>query len=269
MIMKNIRKIVSRVFVLLFVTGILGSCQTDDYLVDGGKSNPYYDGTIMDYLESRDDALFSDLVKVIKMTKWYEIFSDENADVTFFAPTDFSIDRSVSALNNYLYNMNNMEKITDLSQVKKEVWEDMIEMYVLKGKYRLNDIAQIDTVALSTFPGQTNYTYDKKYKLTMGVCYGDANGIKYAGYRQIMCASQDYGFPIYAYVSSCNIEPRNGIVHVLRIDHVFGFTAHTLYAKAIDAGIDYPDVTLQEGALLIKKREDLKSISIIKEESDE
>ena len=52
----------------------------------------------------------------------------------------------------------------------------MIEMYVVKGKYRLNDIAQIDTVALSTFPGQTNYTYDKKYKLTMGVCYGDANG---------------------------------------------------------------------------------------------
>ena len=68
---------------LLLVTVTLGSCQTDDYLLDGGKSNPYYDGTIMDYLESQDDMLFSDLVKVIKMTKWYDIFSDENADVTF------------------------------------------------------------------------------------------------------------------------------------------------------------------------------------------
>ncbi len=183
---------------LLLVTVTLGSCQTDDYLLDGGKSNPYYDGTIMDYLESQDDMLFSDLVKVIKMTKWYDIFSDENADVTFFVPTDFSLNRSVDMLNYYLYNWNNMDKITDLSQVKRQVWEDMIEMYVVKGKYRLNDIAQIDTVALSTFPGQTNYTYDKKYKLTMGVCYGDANGIKYAGYRQIMCANQDYGFPYMA-----------------------------------------------------------------------
>ena len=254
---------------LLLVTATLESCQTDDYLLDGGKSNPYYDGTIMDYLESRDDMLFSDLVKVIKMTKWYDIFSDENADVTFFVPTDFSLNRSVDMLNYYLYNWNNMDKITDLSQVKRQVWEDMIEMYVVKGKYRLNDIAQIDTVALSTFPGQTNYTYDKKYKLTMGVCYGDANGIKYAGYRQIMCANQDYGISIYGYVSSCNIEPRNGIVHVLRLDHSFGFSSYALYSKAMEAGIDYPDDTRQGGAPLTKKREDLKNMLIINEESDE
>ena len=66
--MKNIRIIISGMLLLIFVTTILGSCQTDDYLVDGGRSNPYYDGTIMEYLESRDDMLFSDLVKVIKMT---------------------------------------------------------------------------------------------------------------------------------------------------------------------------------------------------------
>ena len=236
--MKNIRIIISGMLLLIFVTTILGSCQTDDYLVDGGRSNPYYDGTIMEYLESRDDMLFSDLVKVIKMTKWYDVFSDENADITFFAPTDFSIDRSVDILNYNLYNWNNMEKITNLSQVKSEVWEDMIGMYVLEGKYRLNDIAQIDTVALSAFPGQTNYTYDKKYKLTMGVCYGDANGIKYAGYRQIMCASQDYGAPIYAYVSSCNIEPHNGIVHVLRLDHSLGFNSYTCLLYTSDAADD-------------------------------
>jgi len=267
--MKNIRNIISGMLALLFVTTILGSCQTDDYLVDGGKSNPYYDGTIMEYLESRDDMLFSDLVKVIKMTKWYDVFSDENADVTFFAPTDFSIDKSVDMLNYYLYNWNNMEKITDLSQVKSEVWEDMIGMYVLEGKYRLNDIAQIDTVALSAFPGQTNYTYDKKYKLTMGVCYGDANGIKYAGYRQIMCASQDYGAPIYAYVSSCNIEPHNGIVHVLRLDHSLGFNSYTLYSKAMEAGIDYPDNTRQGRDLLIGERGNSNNMLIINEESYE
>ena len=26
-------------------------CQNDDYLQDGGKHNPYYNGTVLDYLE--------------------------------------------------------------------------------------------------------------------------------------------------------------------------------------------------------------------------
>jgi len=237
--MKNIRKTVYGVISLLLAAVTLGSCN-DDYLVDGGMSNPYFEGSVMEYLESRPD-LFTDLVQVIKLTKWNDILSNENEEVTFFAPTDFSIDKSVKRLNDYIYNYEGLDKITDLSQVKPAVWEDLISMYVMKGKYRLNDIAQLDTVAVSAHPGQTNLTYDKSYKMTMGVCYGDANGIKYAGYRQVMYAYQDFGYPVYAYVSSCNIEPRNGIVHVLRLDHYLGFTASGLYRRAIEAGIVYPE----------------------------
>ena len=51
--------------------------------------------------------------------------------------------------------------------MKPAVWEDLIGMYVMEGKYRLNDIAQIDTAAVSAFPGQTNFTYDRSYKMTM------------------------------------------------------------------------------------------------------
>ena len=101
-------------------------------------------------------------------------------------------------------------------------------------------------------PGQTNLTYDKSYKMTMGVCYGDANGIKYAGYRQIMYAYQDFGYPEYAYVSSCNIEPHNGIVHVIRLDHYLGFSISVLYRKALEAGIDYPD----KNRMTVGKEED-------------
>ena len=107
----------------------------------------------MQYLESRPD-LFKDLVKVIKLTKWEDILTNE--EVTFFAPTDFTIAKSVERMNYYLYNYQGMDKITELSQVKPAVWEDLIGMYVMEGKYRLNDIAQIDTAAVSAFPGQTN-----------------------------------------------------------------------------------------------------------------
>ena len=224
---------------LLFMAINGSSCQ-DDYLKDGGTTSPYYDGTVMQYLESRPD-LFADLVSVIKNTQWESVLSDPNEEITFFVPTDFSIERSVDYLNRYLYENQGMDMITSLNQVKSEVWEDMISMYVIKGKYRLNDIAQIDTTALSTYPGQTNQTYDKKYKMTMGVCYGDANGIKYAGYRQVMYDYPEGGESVYAYVSSCNIEPDNGIVHVLRLDHYLGFMRSMLYSKAYEAGIMYPD----------------------------
>ena len=157
---RKIHKLVISGIMLLFIAMGWSSCQ-GDYLKDGGISNPYYDGTVMQFLESRPD-LFADLVYVIKNTQWESVLSDPNEDITFFAPTDFSIERSVDLLNEYLYEYRGMDKITDLSQVKNEVWEDMISMYVIKGKYRLNDIAQIDTTALSTYPGQTNQTYEKK-----------------------------------------------------------------------------------------------------------
>lgn len=64
----------------LLATLSLGSCNSDDYLVDGGTSNPYFDGNVMQYLESRPD-LFKDLVKVIKLTKWEDILTNE--EVTF------------------------------------------------------------------------------------------------------------------------------------------------------------------------------------------
>ena len=153
-----------------------------------------------------------------------------------------------------MYYYDGLDRITDVNQVKPQVWEELIGMYVMKNKYRLNDIAQIDTVALSSYPGQTNLTYDKAYKMTMGVCYGDANGIKYAGYRQVMYSYPESGYPYYAYASSCNIEPKNGIVHVLRVDHYIGFVRSTLYNKALEAGILYPSKEQKNSSLITDDR---------------
>lgn len=211
------------------------SCQNDDYLKDGGTSSPYYDGNVMQFLESRPD-IFTDLVTVLKYSGLDEILANE--EVTFFAPTDFSIQRSIEFMNKRLYS-SGRDQVTMLEQVKPEVWKDLLSMYIIEGKYRLNDIAQIDTAALSTFPGQTNFTYLKNYKMTMGVVYNDAGGVKYAGYRQIMYIYPVGGYRETSYVATSNIEPHNGIVHVIRFDHYLAFDYLTLYSKAVDAGIDY------------------------------
>jgi hypothetical protein len=48
------------------------------------------------------------------------------------------------------------------------------------------------------------------------------------------------GYPVYAYVATCNIEPVNGIIHVIRMDHTIGFSRTALLTKAYEAGIIYP-----------------------------
>lgn len=58
-------------------------CQNDDYLQDGGKHNPYYNGTVLDYLEQHPDKhYFSDLVEMIHYAGMDSVF--QNGEITFF-----------------------------------------------------------------------------------------------------------------------------------------------------------------------------------------
>ena len=90
--MKSKIKIWQLVIAVITIPIFMGNCTNDSYLIDGGKSNPYYDGTIMEYLQSRspkDDPkndYFSDLIEIIRLANMEEVLEEEN--VTFFAPTD-------------------------------------------------------------------------------------------------------------------------------------------------------------------------------------
>jgi len=78
--------------------------------------------------------------------------------------------------------------------------------------------------------------------MNVGVVYGDANGVKYVGPRQILY-SYIYDITVSdlknAYVATSDIQPKNGVVHVLRMtDHDFGFDRRLFALKAIEEGID-------------------------------
>lgn len=222
----------------------MSNCTNDSYLIDGGKSNPYYDGTIMEFLQSRspkDDPkndYFSDLIEIIRLANMEEVLEEEN--VTFFAPTNWSIRKSVALLNKMWYQMGN-DSIKNLKQIKPSVWREYLSMYILKDKYTLKDIPQIDTTAIAAYPGQTFITYGG-LPMNVGVVYGDANGVKYVGPRQILY-SYIYDITVSdlknAYVATSDIQPKNGVVHVLRMtDHDFGFDRRLFALKAIEEGID-------------------------------
>ncbi len=241
--MKTIYKIGT--LLLAFVLTLTG-CKEDGYLVDGGKANPYYDGNVWEYFNTcpYHEELFSDLSQIISLAGLENVCKTE--EITFFAPTNESIRRSMRQLNQMLWTLGYDKLATDedgnfyLDQVKPEVWRDMLSMYIFKDKYRLKDIAQVDTLALSTYPGQINITRENDYHMRLGVVFDDASGIKYAGARKVIFRPENVSYPKWTHVATCDIQPTNGVVHVIRLtQHTFGFQAYYFTSKAIQAGIVY------------------------------
>ncbi|MCD8317948.1 MAG: fasciclin domain-containing protein [Paraprevotella sp.] len=215
------------------------NCQNEDYLQDGGTHNPYYSGTVLDYITQHPDKhYFSELTDIVHYAGLDSVL--QNEEITFFAPTDWSIDMSVDYLNYQLYWRLGQDSIKDLHQIRPEVWKEYLSMYIVPGKYCLKDIPQLDTASVSAYPGGAYYSL-AKVPMNMGVVYYDAGNVKYAGARQILY-SYVYDFTtmdmVNAYVSSCDIQPDNGVVHVIRfIDHYFGFDRDRLLESVVNAGI--------------------------------
>src|SRR5690606_40507426 len=99
------------------------SCNKDDYYEDGGLANAEFNGTILEYLESKP-VLFDSLVQVIKLAGLENEFKTK--EFTFFAPSDPDIKqligtiRTGNSLNTYLYNrgLDTIQKLSDIEDRK-------------------------------------------------------------------------------------------------------------------------------------------------------
>lgn len=242
--MKSLLKL--KLFLVLIILGIV-ACKKDDF-IDTGVHNPKFNGTVWQYLETRPD-MFDTLMVALKIAKLDEVLKKE--EVTFFAPSDPSILKAVWRLNNMLY-ISGQDTITKLEQVKPEVWRKYLGQYIVKGKYVAKDFAQIDTVNLAAYPGGVYKNYNGT-DMNIGVLYNDVLSndqlIKYAGYRQLYFnlpysivipdEIKDYFTPfITAPVATSDIQPTNGVLHVLQFSkHVLGFQGLLFADEAYTLGV--------------------------------
>ena len=210
---------------------------SNDYLEDGGTHNPYYEGTVWDYLNSRPDC-FSELVQIIRFCDMEDVFKDST--ITFFAPHDLSIRNTMNYVNRIRYIYEGKDSVTDFRQIKPQIWKEYLQQYIIPGKYLLKDVNQMDTTNMAAYGGQAYISYSGR-PMNMGVVYHDEKGVKYAGYRQLLY-SYVFSYVDYemmnAYVATSDIQPLNGVVHAIRFSgHAFGFYVYDFYSKADAAGI--------------------------------
>jgi uncharacterized protein YxeA len=144
------KKIIYYIIPVLLMASI-SSCKKN-YAIDGGKSNPNVNMTTYDYLKSK--SIFSSLVYLIDRAGLKDSI---NADITFFATTNYGVDEYLKAMKNKRAIELNNENITytldsiplkNLDSLKTYIFHGKINRDVMtqKGKYYANEFGAIPDV---------------------------------------------------------------------------------------------------------------------------
>lgn len=217
---------------LLAIVMMFTACQKE-YYFDSGLSKAEFNGSMMEYLESKP-ILFDTLVQVIKLAGLESQFRDSN--FTFFAPADSSIRNTLDYFNVELKRLG-VDSISALSDVNPEFWKATLLNYMFRSVKGLEDYPQLDVNNRQAFPGEFSRAMSGRV-MNIGAVFTDARGIKYQGLRYLNLSyvpneAAPYNSWVQTRVASCNIKPKNGMVHVLMYaNHFLGFNPFDAYFLA-------------------------------------
>jgi hypothetical protein len=202
------------------MTGSFSACQKD-YYEDSGLQIGVYPVSSLQFL-AQDPFLFDTVTEVIHLAGMDQVLEDST--ITFFAPTDHSIARSMNELNSDRYDK--FEDSLRIEDIPGEVWRKFLSRYIFRGKYMLKDIPRRDAAQLNVYPGMNMESWDD-YIMNLGVTFSNYSGTKDVGPRQIIITDiGDLADPVDVgnSVATSDLQTKNGIIHVLNDYHSFGFS---------------------------------------------
>lgn len=212
------------------------ACKKDEYYRDSGQQDPRFKGSTLTYLDSVP-FYFDSLAMIVRLAGMDEVFTKDT--LTFFAPSDRTIMRTVRDLNSRLFLLG-YDTVKALADVPQVIWQRYLQRYMFHGANQLKDYPQIDFTLKSIYPGQGYLSWNST-PMNIGVIYDDDNKVKYVGYRHLTVSYiPDPAYPLVnwttANVASCNILTDNGVVHTLDNNHIyFGFSLDNLTDDMIAA----------------------------------
>jgi len=231
----NKTKISINILLALGLFFCFSSCKRDEYYMDGGKAKADFNGTMLEYLQAKP-VPFDTIASIVKLAGMEDVFNKE--DITFFAPTDYEIKQLIGSVNkpnslNSMLFLNGKDTVKTLADIEGAIWAKYLQRHIFRGVKRLSDYPQYDPDLPTVYPGQYYYAYNKTAS-KIGVVYGNVNGVKYIGYRQLTItyirdlSKPDQSFNIYR-VASSDIKPKNGVVHVLELyGEAFGLGSYDM-----------------------------------------
>jgi len=213
---------------LIFQTG----CKREDGFYKTDDIDPSIKLNTYDYLKSKP-GLYDSVLFLVDALKMKSVLTDSN--VTFFAPQNSSFQIAIKNLNDarklvgkpaiYLKDIANGAKGFTLLKDKRKAVADsahldtLVSRYAIKGPYLASDFSKGDGLNIVSVRGD--------YPMHGLSIYADAQGHQNGGSEVIEFANTKRSLFIGKWsttsTSSVNIKTTNGIVHLLRADHIFGF----------------------------------------------
>jgi hypothetical protein len=212
---------------LIFQVG----CKRESGYHDEGNVTSGTDLNIYDYLKSKP-GVYDSLLLLVDIMKMKSILTD--SAVTVFAPSNASFQIALTNLNNSRKALNKpavflrqiasgkiQSSTDDLLKARADSshLDTMVARYFIKGLFKSTDFSVGD--------GQTLFSVRGNYPMHGKRLYADAEGWQNGGSEVIEFANtkRSVFVPNWSLTttSSVNIKTKNGIVHLLEPDHVFGF----------------------------------------------
>jgi hypothetical protein len=202
----------------------LNSCKKSSYLTDGGLSNAKSPLTTYEYLKQHKYHLFDTLIMVIDH---YNLKNEVNGTATFFAPTNYSINRYLKIKRDSvrLINENNDYTITDMY---KDITVDSLRIYMSKSRVTLASTPMEATVAPNSANTKTAVQRILQPKPSESWSSAPIYYLYYIRVRGSLdppnatAQPNDPNVDLKAQCQTTDIEPSSGgMLHVLSNNHTF------------------------------------------------
>jgi len=201
-------------YTVLAAAIMVASCGKDEGYYSSKDPAEGFDGTVLEYLESKP-GIYDSLLRVVRRLGLEDVLRDST--VTVFAPSNASFQLALT-------NLNNLRKRNDkepeyLANIDEVQLDTMVAQYIIRGRYPSDSLASKDGLTLSS----VRFGYPMHARLNDNSSSGFVNGgpvsIQFSDTKRSLF-ERDW---ISTKTGSVNLAAANGVVHVLNPDHVFGF----------------------------------------------
>lgn len=202
---------------------LLAACDKTDDTYRDAKPSDKVNVTSYEYLRSRTGT-FDSLLYLLDKTGLKDTLQEKN--ITIFVPTDQSIAIAME-------NLNTARKVKQLpvatmDSVDTYTWRQLLMWYMFPGAHRAEFFAEKDGKDIVSI-NQQRLHVDAVRTTTQGVVNGGGLQLKFSdlnGSRFI----KDW---IFSFVSTSDIQTKNGVIHILERTHIFGFRSFVEKASSL------------------------------------
>ncbi|MFD1771305.1 hypothetical protein [Sphingobacterium suaedae] len=216
------KKLVNIVSIFISLCLIISCERGDQHYYEYTNETQTYDGTILQYIESRPGTFDSLVLVLDRLPELRKTLGTESGELTLFAVTNRSFEIAVKAMN--VARGLSQKSPLYLEDIDKLELDSLVSRYVFTEKFdteELQPFREGRTVKSARF----NYDMNLLYKIT------DASGLIEGGQQQILLSDvnnsifQRYWKTINT--AAVNLKTKNGVIHVLSSGHDFGFNKLT------------------------------------------